>query len=50
MKRKIPMKTGDEYDAFTSWRKVLNWRAGERKHIKRRFNKKERKHLKRVME
>jgi len=39
MGRKQILKSGDEYDAVTSWRHVLNWKAGERKRIKRRLNK-----------
>ena len=37
------MRGGDEYDCFTSWKKVLGWRAGDRKKIKRRHNKRIRK-------
>lgn len=33
---------GDEYDAFTGWRHVLHWRAGELRKIKRRAAKRER--------
>ena len=33
---------GDEYDAFTSWRKVVVCRAGEIRVIKRRFWKRQR--------
>ena len=40
------MKGGDEYDAFTGWRKVLHWRSGQRKAIKKKFNRRERKFLK----
>ena len=43
MTHKIPMKGGGEYDAFTSWRKVLRWRPGLRKWWKRRYNKRVRK-------
>jgi hypothetical protein len=39
------MKTGDEYDALTKWKKFLRWRAGQRKKIKRLYNKKERRWL-----
>lgn len=34
--RPHPGADADMYDAFTSWRFHLNWRAGERKAIKRR--------------
>lgn len=40
--KRIPMKTGDEYDALTGWRKVLHWRAGERARIKRLYRRRER--------
>ena len=40
MKRK--MVKGDEYDAFTGWRHVIAWRAGQRRAIKRRVNRRER--------
>jgi hypothetical protein len=36
-------KGGDEWDAFTSWRRVLYWQAGELRRIKRRYNKRQRK-------
>ena len=31
--------SADEVDAFTGWRKVLHWRAGERKDAKRRSHR-----------
>lgn len=37
------MKTGDEFDALTQWKRVLNWRGGERKRQKRAYNKRQRK-------
>lgn len=48
MKRHIPMKTGDEYDYLTSWKDVMHKRAGQRKKIKRGFNRRERRELKRL--
>ena len=42
MMKRIPMRTGDEYDALTPWRKVLHWRAGERARIKRGYRRRER--------
>ena len=36
------MKGGDEYDALCG-KNVYNWKPGERKSIKRKFNKRERK-------
>jgi len=43
--KKIPMKGGDEYDAFTmrKWYKYLD-RSGVVKKIKRQYNKRFRKH------
>ncbi|QBI96057.1 hypothetical protein SEA_MISSDAISY_77 [Mycobacterium phage MissDaisy] len=34
--------TADERDAFTRWRHVLRWRPGERKAIKRRSHRRDR--------
>jgi len=45
MKGQIPMVGGDEYDALTRWRRYLNWKPGERKRIKRRYNKRVRRHV-----
>jgi len=36
---RIKLKTGDEYDALTKAKKYFKWRAGQRKKIKRRYNK-----------
>jgi len=33
---------GDEYDAFTNWRKVLHWHPGQLRKVKRRAGKRER--------
>jgi len=33
------MVNGDEYDAFTGWRRLLHWKPGERRRIKRAFNR-----------
>lgn len=46
MQTKIPLKGGDEQDAFTGWRRLLRWRPGERKKIKQGYNKRLRKALK----
>ena len=35
----IKLKTGDEYDALTKAKKYVKWRAGQRKKIKRSYNK-----------
>jgi len=42
MKRDIPLKGGDEYDALTGWKRFIYFRPGERKAIKRGFNQRER--------
>lgn len=42
MAKRIPMKTGDEYDALTGWKRYLYWRPGERKRIKRGYNRRAR--------
>jgi len=36
---RIKLKTGDEYDALTKAKKYVKWRAGQRKKIKRSYNK-----------
>jgi hypothetical protein len=36
---KAKLKGGDEWDAFTSWRKVTHWSAGQLRRIKQRFNR-----------
>jgi hypothetical protein len=41
MKRK-PFTSGDEYDALTKAKKYHNFKAGDRKKIKKRYNRKER--------
>jgi len=45
-KRELPMKTGDEHDALTGWRRFLNWRPGVRASVKRGYNKRVRRELK----
>lgn len=37
---------GDERDAYSRWRHVFNWRAGDIKAIKRRTHKRERQNWK----
>ena len=44
MKRK-PLTTGDEYDALTKAKRFHKFRSGDRKKIKKIYNKKERKWL-----
>lgn len=48
MGHKEKLKGGDEYDAFTNWRKVVAMNHGERSKIKRRFNKRQRREFKRI--
>ena len=43
MRNRIPTQGGDEHDAFTRWRKLFHYRAGELKRIKRGYNKRARK-------
>lgn len=43
MGRRQVLKSGDEYDAVTGWRRLLKWRPGERKAIKRKLNRRARK-------
>ena len=44
MGRRIPMVSGDEYDALTGWRRVMSFRGMRscRAAIKRRFRRRER--------
>ena len=44
--KRMPMRTGDEYDALTKVKRFLKWKRGERKRIKKQYNKKERQWLK----
>ncbi|MCR4330293.1 MAG: hypothetical protein NUV49_00160 [Patescibacteria group bacterium] len=50
MDRKIPMSNGDEFDAFTNWRKVLKWRSGERASVKRGYRRRVRRGERRDIE
>ena len=43
MPLRIPLKGGDEHDAFTRWRQLAHWQQGELKRIKRGYNKRFRK-------
>jgi hypothetical protein len=47
MRNRIPLKTGDEYDALTKAKRSHIWRAGDRKAIKRSYNRRVRRELKR---
>jgi len=44
--KRIKLKSGDEYDALTAWRRYYNWKAGQLKKIKRGYNKRLRKKTK----
>ena len=41
--KRIKLKGGDEYDALTKAKQFYNWKSGERKKIKRGYNKRLRK-------
>ena len=43
MRKRIPLKGGDEYDALTKARRFYIWRKGKLKVIKRAYNKRFRK-------
>ncbi len=43
MGHKEKMVGGLEFDALAGWQRVLHWRAGQRKWIKRKFNRRIRK-------
>lgn len=45
MGRRQVLKSGDEQDAVTRWRHLLAWRAGDRRRIKRRLNRRWRQEL-----
>jgi hypothetical protein len=45
MNEKIPMRGGDEFDAFSRWRRLLRWRPGQRKKLKKGYAKRLRKWL-----
>jgi len=42
--KRIPLKNGDEFDALTGWKQFLNWRPGQRKKIKKKYNRRFRRH------
>ena len=50
MTKRIKLKGGDEYDAFSrASRSLLQWRSGEVKKIKRKYNKRVRQENKSAM-
>lgn len=44
--QELRFKSGDEQDALTGWRKVLRFRPGTRKRIKRQYMRRVRRHMK----
>lgn len=48
MRGTIILKTGDEFDALTRWRKFCIWRAGDRAAIKRGYRRRVRREARRV--
>jgi len=44
--KRMPMKTAEEYDALTKTKRFLHWKPGQRKEIKKKYNRKERQWLK----
>lgn len=47
-KKRIPLKSAAEYDAFTKWRRFYSWKPGRLKKVKRQYNKRFRKILKKI--
>ncbi len=45
--QRIPMAGGTEEDAFTGWRHLLKWKAGQRKAAKRKYHRRWRKQVRR---
>lgn len=43
----MPLKGGDEYDAFSGWRRFHYWQPGERAKIKATCNRRVRRTIKR---
>ena len=49
MEHRLPLKSGDEFDALTRWRRYLHWEPGERRRIKRAYRKRARREQKDVV-
>ena len=49
MRGEIPMKGGDEYDAFTGWRRAFNWAPGRLRALKRAYRKRARRFSRREL-
>lgn len=45
----VKLKGGDEHDCLTRWRHVLGWKPGEKKRIKRGYNKRVRRETKKAI-
>lgn len=43
------LRGGDEHDAFSGWRRLLRWRAGQRRAIKQAHNQRLRKQARQAM-
>lgn len=48
MHNRIALKSGDEYDALTQAKRHHIWRAGDRKRIKRGYNRRVRRELRKA--
>lgn len=49
MRGELPMRSGDEQDAFTSWRRAFNWKPGRLRAIKRGYHRRVRQIVKRQL-
>jgi hypothetical protein len=41
-RRRVKLIDGDEYDALTRWRHLRFWHPGQRRSVKRKVNRRER--------
>ena len=44
--REVMKGCGDEWDAFTGWRRYLHWQPGQLRRVKQRFNRRVRRKVK----
>ena len=49
MAQELPFKSGDEQDALTGWRRVIAWRPGQRKRIKRVYRRRVRAYVRKAL-
>jgi hypothetical protein len=49
-RHELPMKSADEHDALTRWRRFLHWRPGVRRQIKKGYNKRVRRAVKQELQ